>query len=206
MQLTVTLGFLFFLLSLSVWKTALPLTRSLGNISFLNWPAWEGRRSNFTAHAEYLWVGYACWVHLDWLPPWLQNSFDSTCAIWVSTHCCNPEDFLPQWRNEKPVETVLMPHETQTTATPTLWSQTSPSWGTKSLIFFHYPQGGFPGGSAGKESACNVGDPGSIPGLGRAPGKGNVYPVQYSGLENPMNCTVHGVAKSETRLNNFHSP
>ena len=59
---------------------------------------------------------------------------------------------------------------------------------------------GFPDGSAGKASACNVGDPGSIPGLGRSPGKGKGYPLQYSGLENSnensMDCIVHGVAKS----------
>ena len=47
---------------------------------------------------------------------------------------------------------------------------------------------GFPGGSAGKESACNAGDLGSIPGLGRSPGEGNSYPLQYSGLENSMDC------------------
>jgi len=60
---------------------------------------------------------------------------------------------------------------------------------------------GFPGGSAGKESACNVGDLGLIPGLGRSLGEGKVYPPQYSGLENPMDDTVytaHGVAKSQT--------
>ena len=50
---------------------------------------------------------------------------------------------------------------------------------------------GFPGGSAGKESACNVGDLGSIPGLGRSPGEGKGYLLQYSGLENPMDCIVH---------------
>ena len=55
---------------------------------------------------------------------------------------------------------------------------------------------GSPGSSAGKKSACNVGDLGLIPGLGRSPGKGNSYPLQYSGLENSMDCTVHGVAKS----------
>ena len=47
---------------------------------------------------------------------------------------------------------------------------------------------GFPGGSAGKESSCNAGDLGSIPGLGRSPGEGNGHPLQYSGLENPMDC------------------
>ena len=47
---------------------------------------------------------------------------------------------------------------------------------------------GFPGGSAGEESACNAGDLGSIAGLGRSPGEGNGYPLQYSGLENPIDC------------------
>ena len=57
---------------------------------------------------------------------------------------------------------------------------------------------GFPRGSAGKESACNVGDLGSIPGLGRSPREEKGFPLQYSGLENSMNCIVHGVAKSQT--------
>ena len=63
---------------------------------------------------------------------------------------------------------------------------------------------GFPCGSAGKESACNVGDLGSIRGLGRPPGEGKGYPLQYSGLENSLDCIVHGVAKSRTRLSDFH--
>ena len=57
---------------------------------------------------------------------------------------------------------------------------------------------GFPGGSAGKESTCNAGDPDPIPGLGRSAGEGIGYPVQYSSLENSMDCIVHGVAKSGT--------
>ena len=63
---------------------------------------------------------------------------------------------------------------------------------------------GFPGGSADKESTCNAGDLGSIPGLGRSLGEGKGYPLQYSGLENSMNCIVHGVAKSRTRLSDYH--
>ena len=63
---------------------------------------------------------------------------------------------------------------------------------------------GFPCGSAGKESSCNAGDPGSIPGLGRSPGEGKGYPLQYSGLENYMDCIVHGVTKSWTRMSDFH--
>ena len=53
-------------------------------------------------------------------------------------------------------------------------------------------------GSVGKESDCNVGDLGSIPGLGRSPGEGKGYPLQYSGLENSKHCIAHGVAKSWT--------
>ena len=68
---------------------------------------------------------------------------------------------------------------------------------------------GFPGGSDGKESACKVGDPDLIPELGISPGEGNGNPLQYSCLENSMDrrawqATVHGVAKSQTLLGDFH--
>ena len=62
---------------------------------------------------------------------------------------------------------------------------------------------GFSSGSAGKETACNAGDLGSVPGLGRSPGGGKGYPLLYSGLENSMVCIVHGVTKSRTQLSNF---
>ena len=96
-----------------------------------------------------------------------------------------------------------------------LWPQTSDNmlylwltlWGTlemgsksenkKGLL-------GFPGGSPGKDSACNAGDLGSIPGLGRSPGEEKGCPLQDSGLEDSMLCIVHGVAKSQARLSNFH--
>ena len=62
---------------------------------------------------------------------------------------------------------------------------------------------GFPGSSAGKESACPAGDLGSIPGLRRSPGEGHGNPLQYSYLENPMDrgawrATAHGVSESQT--------
>ena len=57
---------------------------------------------------------------------------------------------------------------------------------------------GFPGNSAGKESACNVGDLHSIPGLGRPPEEGKGYPLQYSGLENSVDYIVHGLANGQT--------
>ena len=63
---------------------------------------------------------------------------------------------------------------------------------------------GFPCGSAGKKSACHVGDLGSIPGLGRSPGEGKGYPLQYPGLENFIDCIVHGLTKIRTQVNNFH--
>ena len=63
---------------------------------------------------------------------------------------------------------------------------------------------GFPDSSVGKESACNAGNPGLIPGLGRSPGEGIGYPLQYSVLENSMDCRVHGLAESQTGLSDFH--
>ena len=70
------------------------------------------------------------------------------------------------------------------------------------LLTFKYKR--FPGNSAGKESSCNVGDPGYIPGSGRSAEEGIGYPLQYSGLENSIDCIVHGVTKSRTRQSEFH--
>ena len=64
---------------------------------------------------------------------------------------------------------------------------------------------GLPGSSAGRESACSAGNLGSVPGSGRSPGEGNGYPLQYSGLENPMDSIVHGITKCQARLSDFHS-
>ena len=77
------------------------------------------------------------------------------------------------------------------------------------LLFKYWISQGFSGGSDSKESACNAGDLGSIPGLGRSPGEGNGYPFQYSCLENSMDrgvqqATVHGVTKSQTQLSDYH--
>ena len=68
------------------------------------------------------------------------------------------------------------------------------------VIFYE----GFPDSSVGKEPACNAGDPGSISESGRSTGEGIGYPLKYSGLENSMDCVVHGVTKSRTRLSNFY--
>ena len=63
--------------------------------------------------------------------------------------------------------------------------------------------GGFPDISVGKESACNAGDPSLIPGSGRSTGEGIGYPLQYSGLENSMDCIVYEVTKSRARWSDF---
>ena len=63
---------------------------------------------------------------------------------------------------------------------------------------------GFSDSPVGKESACNAGYQGLIPGLGRSPGEGKGYLLQYSGLENSTDCVVHGVAKSWVPLSDFH--
>ena len=78
----------------------------------------------------------------------------------------------------------------------------------ENYIYYDY-YWGFPGGSDSRESSCNTGDLGSVPGLGRSPGEGNSSPLQYSGLESPHGrkswwATVHGITKSWTWLSDFH--
>ena len=90
------------------------------------------------------------------------------------------------------------------------WESTEARQDTSHWHFRELPLG-FPGGSDSQESVCNVGDPGLIPGLGRSPGEGNGYPLQYSDLESHMNrrtwqATVQGVTKSWTRLSDCHCP
>ena len=63
---------------------------------------------------------------------------------------------------------------------------------------------GFHDSPVGKESSCNAGHLGSVPGLGRSSGEGKGYPLQYSGLENSTECIVRGVTKSRTQLSDFH--
>ena len=76
------------------------------------------------------------------------------------------------------------------------------------LMYWEISLRRFPGGSDGKVSACNAGDLGSIPGLGRSPGEGNGNPLQYSCLENSVDgeawwATVYGITKSRTGLSDF---
>ena len=82
------------------------------------------------------------------------------------------------------------------------------NWQLNELDFFVgvHTCWGFPCGSAGKESTCNAGDLGLTPGLGRSPGGRHGNPLQYSGLENSMDCIVREVTKSRTQLSDFHFP
>ena len=72
------------------------------------------------------------------------------------------------------------------------------------LLHYSTHKSDFPDSSDGKESVCNAGDPSSIPGLGISTREGIGYPLQYSGLENSMDCTVHVVEKSQIQLSDFH--
>ena len=91
-----------------------------------------------------------------------------------------------------------------------LYSGVFPGDPVVKTLCFHYmgprfdPWLGFPDSLVGKESACNAGDPGSIPGQERSPGGGKGYLLQYFGLENSKDCIVYRVTKSRTGLSNFH--
>ena len=85
-----------------------------------------------------------------------------------------------------------------------LWDKSVVSWDSFHRSKRLLQKGLGLGCSAGRESACNAGDLSSVPELGRSPGEGKVYPLQYSGLENCMDCIVHEVTKSQTQLSDFH--
>ena len=110
------------------------------------------------------------------------------------------------WRVHAPQQKV--PYEAMKilrAAIKTQRSQINNKYFFKAWFVNHiYVHAGFPCGSAGKECACNAGDQGSIPGLEGSPGEGKGYPLQYFSLENSMDCTVHGVAKNQTWLSDFH--
>ena len=88
---------------------------------------------------------------------------------------------------------------------PVLQADALPSEPPGKPLWYHFLNDlGFPGSLAGKESSCSVGDLVSIPGLGRSPGEGKGYTLQYSGLENSMDCIIYGVTKSWTGPSDFH--
>ena len=137
---------------------------------------------------------------IKFLPVWKYCDFlwkDFRCWAVISSH-----DFLRNFWAIKDipwVQNLRFPApapESRWGLWPDLWFPGTP-----------VPHKGFSDGSDGKESACNSGDPGLIPGLGRSPEEGNGYPLQYSCLENFIDkgawwATVHRVAKSQTQLSN----
>ena len=117
---------------------------------------------------------------------------------WQSTHSPqgHKESDMTEWLSLTPLQIEKL---------------TSCDWTRRSQVFL--PKGsyrwGFPGGSNGKEPACNVGDLGSVPERGRSPGEGHDNPLQYFRLENPRDrgawwTTIHGATKSRTWLSNTH--
>ena len=114
--------------------------------------------------------------------------------------CPAPSAHCPQSTNCCPI-LLHLHHHRPPAPKPLVTLKHTPSVPISLSIF----KRGFPCGSTGEESACKMGDLGSSPGLVRAPGEGKGYPLQYSGLENSMDSMVHGVAKSQTRLSDFHS-
>ena len=150
----------------------------------------------------------------DEIEPWHKNCITYTspwspcstsCGLGVSTRISNvnarcwPEQ-ESRLCNLRPCDMDLKPH-IKVGPPPREWQASQVRkicWRRDRLptqIFL-----GFPGGSAGKESACSAGDLGLIPGLGRFPREGKGYPLQYSSLENSMDCILHGVKKSWTQL------
>ena len=123
---------------------------------------------------------------------------------WFSHYWFNPQVGKIPWRRERLPTSVFWPREFHRLYSP--WGPKEFSDTTEQLSLTLLD---FPGGSAGKESTCNAGDLGSIPGLGRSPGERKGNPLQYSCLGSPMDggawwATVQGVSKSWTRLRNQH--
>ena len=132
------------------------------------------------------------------------------CAVWTDTLCTwqisSKDAFIKSSIVSKCLSSQIQ--EAQPSQALLQASRSSPwFWAVKIeglALLLHTFKMGFPYSSVGKESTCNAGDLGSIPGLGRAPGEGKCYPFQYSGLENSMDCIVCGVTKNWTRLSDFH--
>ena len=111
---------------------------------------------------------------------------------------------IPVWILNTDLSTPVERQAPSPTSLPPLHLQESEFWQWENPGQSFKGNQGFPDSSVGKEFACNVGDLGSISGLGKSPIEGKGYPLQYSGLDNPMGCIAHRVTKSWTRLSDFH--
>ena len=149
---------------------------------------WDGNPLQYSYPENFMergaWQVYSPWGHKDLdLTEWLTLLKTSLVVQWLRLHASTAGEtgYIPGWGTKIPYA----------------------SWCNNKKIKFDIL--GFPGGSDSKESACNAGDPGPIPGSGRSPGEGIGYPLQYSCLENSMDrgawwAKVHGVTNSQTQL------
>ena len=126
----------------------------------------------------------------------LFNGKNTTKFLWTTIPFLFSTSWLHQISSVLPLFSISWLH--QISSVPSFFGEIN-----KHILSFSLHKG-FPGGSAGKESACNAGVLGLIPGLGRSPGERKSCPLQYSGLENSMNSLVHGISKSRTWLSDFH--
>ena len=137
--------------------------------------------------------GYSCATQPELSGPLSPPTFCSTCSDFLGAllGTCFP--------------TCDLVHPSEIKHSPSfgvyLWL---PFWAKVQIWPWTMWSQGFPDSSVGKEYTCNAGDLGLIPGLGRSPGEGNGYLLQYSGLEDSMDCIVHGAAKRWTWLSDFH--
>ena len=146
-----------------------------------------------------VWGGVACWNER-------RNVRAPTCGLVLCFSCSCAELATPFILGQfaetvvcKPVQLWTMPGfilwPLKGICVPSIKILVSWTLSVWSLAIIRWFGGLLTDSSVGKESACNVGDLGLIPGLRRCPGEGKGYPLQYSGLENSMDCIVHGVAK-----------
>ena len=169
--------------------------------SFIKW-CW--------AATHYTWLCKDWVSQYEWrIEPGKQKTLGAGCYFNCYVLCYSEEPFCFTWMRNSPKENPSRRTNMMIAKKLffiVLWILSISIWGGVIPFLLDYNCfTGFPCGSAGKESACNAGDLGLIPGLGRFPGEGKGYPLQYSGLENSMDCTVHRVAKSRTQLSDTQS-
>ena len=150
----------------------------------------------FTDLVPAVWILISVCTHVTFRLPW-QLRWWSVCL-----QCGRPILWRRQWHPTP----VLLPgksHGRRIVVGYSPWGRKE-SDATEWLHPLTHVTFGLPLSSVGKESACNAGDPGLIPELEKSAAEGIGYPLQYSGLENSMNCIVHGFAKSLTWLSDFY--
>ena len=170
------------------------------------------------SHSVWLSMCLTLWDPIDGSPPGspVPGSLQVRTMEWVSISFSNAWKWKVKVKSLSRVQLLATPWTAAYQASLSMGFSRQEYWSGVPLpspiyvYIYIYTHSLAPDGSDGKESACNAGDLGSIPGLGRYPGGRNVYPLQYSGLENSMDrgvwwATVHEITKSRTQLNDFHT-